>query len=707
LNSNHYSKSKRKALIIAVSDYDKMDNLEFCKNDGEEINRILLSHNYDIPDQCRLIGRVDGHLLRERVIDFFTDPYVTLEDTLVLYYSGHGVPDGEGGVYLGPSEIDEYFPYKRGFSFQELAKMMNRSLSKKIVVILDCCYSGAAEISKGGEHDAAKLGNAAILNTSNAIIEGEGRCILASSQLNQEAFALKEDNHSVFTHFLIRGLNGEKGSIDNNGNITADSLGKFVYDGIMSLPFSKRPKQKPVRKMDISGEIVIANYPQNSLYGKIVEKEPSIDDIGKQYLENKDYKKALEYYERSIVEPSKAELWVNKGIVHHKLGNNPEALKCFEIAVALDPNNAKALGLKGTTLFNLEKYEDALQILQKSIDLDPTDENIWFGKGMCLHRLRKLEDALSCMNKSLEIDPKANLAMTYKGEILKEREKHEPKVLGKHEQSLFWFDEALKVDPTLPLPWYFKGSLLSELDRKEEANYCYDKAIEYFENYPMDPGIDVVWNPKGNCLADLGRHSEALQCYTKAIENNPHNGVYWVNKALTLSNLKRLKESIDCAEHAMIVDSTSSEVIQNGTNLMICLGNYLCILDKYDEAAKCFERLYKLDSKNEVAVNGMNMAIKNPKEMKKIALNSIGNLPWLNNSDSNINWNEVLEKRAYGIGNYDFGVVNAIEIDHIVTRRGIIIKDKFYLPKDHAERFDGHILWFRITKDEAHRYQRD
>jgi len=637
-------------------------------------------------------------MLREKIIDFFTDPAVTLRDTLLFYYSGHGVPDSEGRVYLCSSEIDPDYPYRRGFSFQDLTDMMNRSLSKKIVAILDCCYSGTAQISKGSEHDAAKLGNAAILRDSNALMEGEGRCILASSQANQEAYALMEGNHSVFTHFLIRGLNGEEGAVDKYGYVTADSIGRFIYDGIMSLPVDRRPKQKPVRKMDISGEIVIAHYPQNSGNSKIIEREPLIDDIGKRYLDKKEYNKALEYYGRISMDPSKAGLWVNKGIAYHKLSNNPEALKCFEIAIALDPTNSEALSYKGITLFNLEKYEDALQNLQKSIDLGHADENVWFGKGMSLHKLGKLDEALACMNKSIEINPKANLAMSSKGEILKAQ--------GKHEEALYWYDEALKVDPTLPLPWYYKGSLLFELDRKEEANYCYDKAIEYFTNYPISPSIEVIWNPKGNCLSDLGRTSEALECYTKAIENNPRNGIYWINKAHTLLVLKRVDESIECAEHAMKIDSNSNPVMTNGSHLMFCLGNYLCILDKYKEAAECFERLYKLDSKNEAALNGMNMAIKNPKEIKKIALNTMGELPWYRKSDFNIDWSEVLDKKVSGISNYDLGIVSRIEMDNVVTRKGVIIKDTFYLPKKLAERYDGDKLWFKITKDDAQRYKK-
>jgi hypothetical protein len=73
----------------------------------------------------------------------------------------------------------------------------------------------------------------------------------------------------------------------------------------------------------------------------------------------------------------------------------------------------------------------------------------------------------------------------------------------------------------------------------------------------------------------------------------------------------------------------------------------------------------------------------------------------------NINWDEVLKKEARGIEDYDLGEVHAIESDTVVTKKGVLDKDKFYLPKNLAEAYDGHKLRFRITKEEAQNYRRD
>ncbi len=72
----------------------------------------------------------------------------------------------------------------------------------------------------------------------------------------------------------------------------------------------------------------------------------------------------------------------------------------------------------------------------------------------------------------------------------------------------------------------------------------------------------------------------------------------------------------------------------------------------------------------------------------------------------NINWDEVMKKEARGIEDYDLGEVHAVESDTVVTKKGVLDKDKFYLPKNLVEAYDGHKLIFRITK-EAQTFRRD
>ena len=133
---------KKKAIVIGVSDYNTMQPLNFCKKDGIEICELLTSLGYEISDSHRLIGHVGFNQMREAIYDFFDNSSALGNQTLLFYFSGHGVLF-EGDMCLASSEINPDEPYRKGFSSYELTRLMQGSVSLRVVTILDCCYSGA------------------------------------------------------------------------------------------------------------------------------------------------------------------------------------------------------------------------------------------------------------------------------------------------------------------------------------------------------------------------------------------------------------------------------------------------------------------------------------------------------------------------------------------------------------------------------------
>jgi uncharacterized protein (TIGR02271 family) len=75
---------------------------------------------------------------------------------------------------------------------------------------------------------------------------------------------------------------------------------------------------------------------------------------------------------------------------------------------------------------------------------------------------------------------------------------------------------------------------------------------------------------------------------------------------------------------------------------------------------------------------------------------------------SNIDWNDVIKKEARGSGDEDLGEVQETGQDYVLVQRGMINKEKFYIPKDMVESYDGDVLRFRISEDDAKgRFLRD
>lgn len=67
---------------------------------------------------------------------------------------------------------------------------------------------------------------------------------------------------------------------------------------------------------------------------------------------------------------------------------------------------------------------------------------------------------------------------------------------------------------------------------------------------------------------------------------------------------------------------------------------------------------------------------------------------------SNIEWNDTIKKEAEGINGEDFGEVQDVSNGFVLVQRGIIDKERFLIPQELGESYDGDIVKFRISKDE-------
>jgi uncharacterized protein YjbI with pentapeptide repeats len=223
----------------------------------------LSDNGYEIRERDKLIGRVDGNLLRDNIIEFFTDN-ISSDDLIVFYFSGHGYYDERTTkTYLVSSDFNKSKPLLRGFSFDDLTTLVENCPSSRVVVILDCCYSGALKLEgKGDVEDIADLAKNSMSRNLNNIDNVTGRCILASSLDIQESFKMKGEDYSLFSYHIIRGLEGISGeSVDDKGNVTVDSLSRHVEKQLQS---QRNVNQRPIKKIVMSGDIVLASYPNLS-----------------------------------------------------------------------------------------------------------------------------------------------------------------------------------------------------------------------------------------------------------------------------------------------------------------------------------------------------------------------------------------------------------------------------------------------------------
>ena len=77
-------------------------------------------------------------------------------------------------------------------------------------------------------------------------------------------------------------------------------------------------------------------------------------------------------------------------------------------------------------------------------------------------------------------------------------------------------------------------------------------------------------------------------------------------------------------------------------------------------------------------------------------------------NSNNIEWDDVIKKEARGSDDEDLGEVQETGHDYVLVQKGMINKEKFYIPKNMAESYDGSALRFNISKEEVKsRFMRD
>ena len=68
---------------------------------------------------------------------------------------------------------------------------------------------------------------------------------------------------------------------------------------------------------------------------------------------------------------------------------------------------------------------------------------------------------------------------------------------------------------------------------------------------------------------------------------------------------------------------------------------------------------------------------------------------------NNFPWNEIIKKEARGIDDADFGEIQSVDPEYVITQNGIIDKEIFSFPTNLVQEYDGNRVLFKVTEEEA------
>ena len=173
---------------------------------------------------------------------------VSNEDTVVIAFSGHGSETHELITYDAlPGKLET-----TAISLDELTEWFSRIPARRLVLLLDCCFSGGAGSKVlRVEHTSRKIKSA---EAQLVAMSGAGRIIVTASAANEPAWENQKVGHGYFTHFVIEAMCGASEVIKND-RIPVYQLLQHVTGRVADAARQFGHAQSPTLRGTLDGEV--------------------------------------------------------------------------------------------------------------------------------------------------------------------------------------------------------------------------------------------------------------------------------------------------------------------------------------------------------------------------------------------------------------------------------------------------------------------
>lgn len=225
------------------------------------------------------------------------------------------------------------------------------------------------------------------------------------------------------------------------------------------------------------------------------------------------------------------------GIAQQQAGDHDGARRCFEQALALDPQHAGAHHRLGIMLVQSRSYADSARHLERAMTLDPYLEGGWVDLGNVHYWLGDYRKACASFRAALAAAPDSVPALANLGLVLKEA--------GQVDEALVHLRRARELAPEAEAPLRNLMLALIDSDRCDEAFDIATKALE------RDPARYEAHFFFGLACHQLLDPAQALVRYDAAMKLRPGQAELYRNRGLALQELGRLPEAIEDYERAL------------------------------------------------------------------------------------------------------------------------------------------------------------
>ncbi|OUL34435.1 hypothetical protein BV372_13595 [Nostoc sp. T09] len=224
------------ALLIGVSEYEPgLNPLPAAVKDIEALQRVLKDPEMGGFDEVKALPNPDRQTMESEIETLFSSR--AKDDLVLLFFSGHGIKDDSSKLYFATRTTRKN---PKGELIRSTAvatnfvhEVMNNSRAKRQTIILDCCFSGAfdpaLQAKDDGSVDLQSLG-------------AEGRVVLTSSSSTQYSFEQQGSDLSIYTRYLVEGIETGAGDRNEDGFVSVLELHEYAASKVQETAPNMTPK---------------------------------------------------------------------------------------------------------------------------------------------------------------------------------------------------------------------------------------------------------------------------------------------------------------------------------------------------------------------------------------------------------------------------------------------------------------------------------
>jgi tetratricopeptide (TPR) repeat protein len=187
----------------------------------------------------------------------------------------------------------------------------------------------------------------------------------------------------------------------------------------------------------------------------------------------KKYEEAKINFQKTIqLDPKNVQAYINLGMIHYTSGNKNKALKNWEHAMDIYPNDndSKALNNIGNVYKTEDDLPKAIEYFQKAITYEPINSTYLNNLGDSYRLQGDLKKAEETLLRSLEVDTMGMLTHFNLGVLYQTK--------GKFQKAIESFKESINKNPAYIEAYYELANTHLKTNNKELAKKFLEKALQ-------------------------------------------------------------------------------------------------------------------------------------------------------------------------------------------------------------------------------------